>query len=52
MTTDEAHEALKHIPALREAIDKLEFRALKVIACDKPTLKLVPKTDRYWRYSS
>ncbi len=43
MTTDEAHEVLKHIEGLRESIDRLEFKALTQIACSKPLMKLVPK---------
>ena len=56
MTTDEAYEVLKHIDGLKNSIDKLEFRALSVIACTKPKLHVVPKIteadDRFWRHEA
>ena len=41
MTTDEAYEVLKHIDGLKNSIDKLEFKALSVIACNRPMNNLL-----------
>ena len=44
MTTNEAHEVLKSIEGLRESIDRLEWKALTQIACDRqPKLRIVSK---------